>query len=224
MYWTAELSRSRRSAPVSGSDVSDRRFGVRQAFKNRHATGPGAESRRLTRRHPRARHALLHAVLHACAKAPADLFSLHLTPSATRWCMGVCRRQRRHRPRARPQRGMSDCRRCASGAAPATMRAMRPRSTMRAVQDVTAKLLSVFKQFATLWKRVSQQLEGSSSQARLPERRELPHLANEMVRLALQWVRPPPPSLHTLISSASVELSIVADRPGIRVSHSCTRA
>lgn len=119
MYWTAELSRSRRSAPVSGSDVSDRRFGVRQAFKNRHATGPGAESRRLTRRHPRARHALLHAVLHACAKAPADLFSLHLTPSATRWCMGVCRRQRRHRPRARPQRGMSDCRRCASGAAPA---------------------------------------------------------------------------------------------------------
>lgn len=71
-----------------------------------------------------------------------------------------------------------------------------------AVQDVTAKLLAVFKQFATLWKRVSQQLEGSPSQERLPERRELPHLANEMVRLALQWVRPTPPAQDALPAAA----------------------
>ena len=66
---------------------------------------------------------------------------------------------------------------------------------------MTAKLLSVFKQFATLWKRVSRQLEGSSSQARLPERSELPDLANEMVKLALHWVRRLP--MHVPLASVS---------------------
>eukprot|EP00892_Ulva_mutabilis_P012631 jgi/Ulvmu1/9740/UM055_0080.1 len=73
--------------------------------------------------------------------------------------------------------------------------------------DVTAKLLSVFKQFATLWRRVSRQLEGSSSAARLPERAELPDLANEMVRLALHWRMHVPTSTQAVLRPAFKRLA-----------------
>jgi hypothetical protein len=70
-----------------------------------------------------------------------------------------------------------------------------PLCTLRrpCVQHVVHKLLKMLKQFATVWQQVSSQLQASTRaeppRERLADRKHLPDLSDEMVRLALFWVR-----------------------------------